>query len=73
VNPQKEGRDPVEVRSARLLPDGRTVFLEMPGLRPVMQMEIKYNLDTAEGKPMRGPLWLTLNKLDRELKSQADP
>src|SRR5262249_37502424 len=66
ANPQKEGRDSVEVKSTRLLPDGRTVFLEMPGLRPLMQMEIKYNLDTAEGKPMRGSLWLTLNKLDRE-------
>lgn len=68
ANPKKEGRDSVEVKSARLLADGRTVFLEMPSLSPVMQMEVKYNLDTAEGKPMRGPLWLTLNKLDAARK-----
>ncbi len=29
-----------------------------------MQMEVKWNLDGMDGKPMRGPLWLTLNKLD---------
>jgi len=64
ADPQKEGHDSIELKSARLLEDGRTVFLELPTLRPVMQMEVKYNLDTADGKSMRGPLWLTLNKLD---------
>jgi hypothetical protein len=63
-NPAKEGRDEVAVKSARLLPDGKTVFLEMPGLRPVMQMEIKYSLNSADSKPMRDQLWLTLNRLD---------
>jgi hypothetical protein len=68
IDPQKEGRDVVEVKAARLLDDGRTVFLELPGLRPVMQMEVKYNLDTVDGKSMRGPLWLTINKLDAARK-----
>ena len=64
ANPAKEGRDEVAVKSARLMPDGKTVFLEIPGLRPVMQMEIKYNLNTAGAKTFRSQLWLTLNKLD---------
>jgi hypothetical protein len=64
ANPEKEGRDELAVTSARLLPDGKTVFIEMPGLRPVMQMEIKYNLSAADGKPLRSQLWLTLNRLD---------
>ena len=64
TQPDKEGRDDVTVKSARLLPDGRTVFLELDTLAPVMQMEVKWNLDAMDGKPMRGPLWLTLNKLD---------
>jgi hypothetical protein len=63
-NPDMEGRDEVSLKSARLLPDGKTVFLEIPGLRPVMQMEIKYNLDSAGGRPLRSQLWLTLNRLD---------
>lgn len=64
-SPEKEGRDDVPVKSAKLLPDGRSVFLELGDLTPVMQMEVKWNLDTADGKPMRNQLWLTLNKLDR--------
>ncbi|MEY2411374.1 MAG: hypothetical protein QOF48_4044 [Verrucomicrobiota bacterium] len=64
ANPAKPGRDELEVKSARLLPDGRTVFLEMPGLQRVMQMEVKYSLNDADGKPVRNQFWLTLNELD---------
>jgi hypothetical protein len=60
----KEGRDEVSVKAARLLPDGKTVFLEIPGLRPVMQMEIKYSLNAADGKSLRNQLWLTLHRLE---------
>jgi glucose/arabinose dehydrogenase len=63
-DPQKEGRDVVEIKSARLSDDEKTVFLEIEGLRPVMQMELKYNLSAKSGKPMRNQLWLTLNRLD---------
>jgi hypothetical protein len=66
ANPQTEGRDEVPIRSARLEPDGKTVFLEMPALTPVMQMEIKYSLNTAAGKALRQSVWLTLNALDAE-------
>jgi hypothetical protein len=64
ANPAEEGRDSVTVRSARLLPDGRSVFLETDPLRPVMQMEIQYSLNTTDGVPMKNQLWLTLNSLD---------
>jgi hypothetical protein len=64
AHPGKEGRDEVDVKSARLLPDRKTVFLELEGLKPVMQMEIKYSLNAAGGKPIRNQFWLTLNKLD---------
>jgi len=63
-NPKKEGRDELAVTSVHLLPDGKTVFIEIPGLRPVMQMEVKYNLNAADGKPLRSQVWLTLNRLD---------
>jgi hypothetical protein len=66
TNPEKEGRDEVAVKSARLLPDGQTVFLEIGGLRPVMQMQISYNLSNADGQASRNQLWLTLNALDRD-------
>ncbi len=62
AHPETEGRDDVAVRSAKLGADGRSVFLEIPGLKPVMQMELKYNVDAADGgKPLRGQFWLTVN------------
>lgn len=67
-NPDKEGRDTLEVKSARLLPDGRTVFLEIPGLQPVMQWEVKYSLNSTDGKTVRSQLHGTINKLGPEWK-----
>ena len=52
------------VKSARLLPDGKSVFLETESLQPVMQMEIKYSLNAADGAALKNQLWLTLNRLD---------
>ena len=62
-DPAKEGRDEVAVRSARLLPAGKSVFIETTELRPVMQMELKYNLQFTSGASASGPLYLTLNRL----------
>ena len=64
AQPGKEGRDDVPIRSAKLLADGRTVFLDLGDLAPVMQMELKWNLDAVDGKTTRSQLWLTLNQLD---------
>ena len=62
-DPAKEGRETLEVRAAKLLPDGRGVFLEIPALRPVMQLEIRYSLKTVDGKNMRSELHGTINRL----------
>jgi hypothetical protein len=61
ADPQREGRDEVAVTSARLSDDGRTVFLGLADLKPAMQMELKYNVDAAAGKVLRGQLWFTLH------------
>ena len=63
LNPDQEGHDPVEIRSAKLLPDGKTVFLEIPTLGPVMQWDLQYSLDTTDGKALRSRLHGTINKL----------
>ena len=52
------------IKSAHLSADGRTVWLETDPLRPVMQMELKWNLDGADGGSSRQQMWLTLNRLD---------
>ncbi|HAB16639.1 MAG TPA: hypothetical protein DCE44_09330 [Verrucomicrobiales bacterium] len=64
--PNQEGRDRLPVASAKLQPDGRTVLLEVPDLGPVMQVELKYNVEAADGgQPIRGTLWYTVNRAIR--------
>jgi hypothetical protein len=62
-NPDREGHDPVEVTAAKLLADGRTVSLEMPGLKPVMQLQVQYNLNAKDGASIRGKLYGTINRV----------
>ncbi len=69
-DPEKEGHETLEVRSAKLLADGRSVFLEIPGLRPVMQFEVRYNLETTDGKSLRSELYGTINRLGRMWRPQ---
>ena len=49
------------MESARLLDDGRTVVLSFDRLRPVMQMQIGYNLLAADGRVVTGSVYLTIN------------
>jgi hypothetical protein len=63
ADPDKKGEDPVEVKSAKLSPDGKTVFLETAPLQPVMQMRIKYALETADGTALRQEIYNTINRV----------
>ncbi|MFN0067093.1 MAG: hypothetical protein ACKVYV_05590, partial [Limisphaerales bacterium] len=63
ADPAKEGRDAVPVQAAALSADGRTLTLRVPGLRPVMQFALRYNLDTAAGRPARGEVFGTINRV----------
>ena len=63
ANPDKKGRDKVEVQSAKLSADGKTLTLEIPGLQPVMQMRIKYNLKTQDGSVIASEIHNTINKV----------
>lgn len=60
-NPDEIGSDEVEVKSARLQPDGRTIVLEVPGLRPVMQMAVQVRLNDADGTPVDCEIDNTIN------------
>jgi hypothetical protein len=65
-NPEKQGRDIVAVKAAKLSEDGRHLFLQIPDLRPAMQMKIRYNLAAADGKAMRNEFYATINGLPRQ-------
>ncbi|MDH3583809.1 MAG: hypothetical protein OER86_06305, partial [Phycisphaerae bacterium] len=60
-DPNKTGHDKVEVKSAKLLPDGKSVFVELAEVKPVMQMSIAFDLRAADGTKMRGTIYNTIH------------
>jgi hypothetical protein len=62
-DPKKNGHDPVEITSVTLSADGKTVFLEMPKIQPVMQMKLKYKINAADGTTVQQDFYGTINKL----------
>jgi hypothetical protein len=63
LDPKQKKRDTLEVKSAKLSADGKTVTLDVPGLRPVMQMKIGINVDAADGKELKWELFNTINRV----------
>jgi hypothetical protein len=60
-DPKTNGSDEVEIDSVKVSPDGKTVTLSVPDLRPVMQMKITLNLKAADGSPIRTAIHNTIN------------
>ena len=65
-NPRRRGQDEVEVVEATLSADGRTVFLELEEVIPVMQMKIEYTLEADDGTPLRQTIHNTINGVPDE-------
>jgi hypothetical protein len=68
ADPEKKQRDEVTVKTATLRPDGKTVFLAIPDLKPVMQISIQYDLDTKAGDTINDTVHLTINRLPGGVK-----
>ena len=61
-DPKQRGHDALDVKSVKLSDDGKTVFLEVPNLQPVMQMLIRANaLEAADGTPVNVEVANTIN------------
>ena len=56
-------REELKIAKATLLPDGRTVALEIGNLQKAMNLLIQYNVESAEGDELRGDLYATVNRL----------
>jgi hypothetical protein len=59
-SPNQKGHDPVPVTSTKLIGD-RTVFIEIPNLKPVMQMQISYKIRGADGNTINQSIYNTIN------------
>jgi hypothetical protein len=62
-DPRRQGHDTVTINSSTLSADRRTVFLEIPGLQPVMQMRIHFRLKAADGAPVEHEIYNTINRV----------
>ena len=62
-DPNKQGRDPLEISKAILSSDGRTVTLQMPKLQKCMTLRIRYNIKGSKGESVRSEINCTVNVL----------
>ncbi|MDB5356003.1 MAG: Cytochrome c [Phycisphaerales bacterium] len=63
-DPMKGGHDPLDVKSVKISEDGKTVFLEVPDLQPVMQMLIRGSgIEAADGTPVTVEIANTINRV----------
>ena len=63
ANPGKKGHDTLEVQSAKLAADGKSVFLSIRGLQPADQYSVRYTVKAADGAEMRSEIVGTIRKL----------
>jgi hypothetical protein len=61
----KPGRDKVAVKGAKLSADGKTVTLDIPEMKPVMQMHLRYKVKTADGAAISQEIYSTVNRLPK--------
>ena len=59
-NPGVQGHDLVEVSSVHRLEDGKSVFVEIPQLHPVMQFHLFYEMKTHEGESVETDLYYSI-------------
>ena len=62
-DPKTQGHDTMTVTSAKLGDDGKSVYLEIADMKPVMQMQIKMDLDAADGEAIESTIYHTVHVL----------
>jgi hypothetical protein len=56
------GQDDVPVTAADVSADGRTVVVKVGRVKPVMQMQVGFNVAAADGKKVVGSVYLTVHQ-----------
>ena len=62
-DPKKKGREALEISEIKLKPDGKTITLSIPNLKPVTNLVIKYNFKSAAGAIVKGEVDYTINRM----------
>lgn len=58
------GQENLPVLAAYLSDDRKAVFLAVPNMEEVMQMEVSYNIKLADGSDLKDVFWLTVNEAE---------
>ncbi len=58
------GEENIPVSASYLSPDGKSVFLLVPDMKEVMQMEVAYELMAKDGHKITDEFWFTINYLE---------
>ena len=69
--PQERGKDEWPVKSAKLSADKKTVYLEIPDIKPVSQYKIDFNVDSGDGVELRDSIYGTIHKLGKPAVAAA--
>jgi hypothetical protein len=72
TDPNAKGKDPVEIKAVTVAPDKKSIFLEVPDLQPVMQMEIKMNIKAADGSALPADVGNTINVVPSDAQRGAN-
>jgi hypothetical protein len=67
TTPGKNGHDKLEVKSAKLSADGKTVFLQIDGMSVADQFSVKYSVNSADGVEIRSEVIGTIHKLGADV------
>lgn len=63
--PGSLGHDQLEVKSVSLTNKGKSIFLEIPEISPVMQLHVRLHLKTTMGKDFSTDFFTTIHELSR--------
>jgi hypothetical protein len=70
-NPEEKKADRLDIKTARLLPDGKTVRLEIADMKPSDQLKIKFSIDAADGEELAQEIHATVHTLRGSQKPVA--
>jgi hypothetical protein len=65
ADPNRQGHDPVTVSAVTLAEDGKSIYVKLKDLGPVMQMKIAYALKSADGAKVEGKVFNTIHSVGK--------
>ena len=73
LNPSKVGHDPLRIRSATVVNQGKSLFLEIPDLIPAMTVHLRLHVTFADGNPFATDLFATVHELGDAFLKLSNP